>query len=155
MATRYVSIRGKAHYCKPYEGQIDRGFEDKDEGVVANWNTGLRLDDEQLRAYNALGLSQVKVKEGNLVTFKRPEFKKDYKTGEMVPMGPPSVTLPEGVEPGSAIGNDSDITVNFEVYDYTYKNRPGRAARWNGVVVNELVEYKKPEPQPVGPAVPF
>jgi len=144
MATQYISFRGKAYYCKPYEGQIDRGFEDKEEGRFANWNTGLILDDQSMKAYNALNLSQVKVKDGNRVTFKRAEFKKN-KDGELEPLGPPRVTLPAGTPEGSAIGNDSDVSISVEVFDYTYKNRPGRAARWNAVTVHELVEYVKPE----------
>lgn len=153
MATQYLSFRGKAHYCKPYEGQIDHGFEDKEDGHFANWNTGLLLDEETLRVYRALALNQVKVKENNQVTFKRSEFKRDK--GQLVPLGPPRVTLPEGIEEGTAIGNGSDVTIGIEVYDYSYKNRPGKAARWNSVVVHELVEYVKPEAAPVGPAVPF
>lgn len=155
MATQYISFRGKAHYCKPYEAQIDRGFEDKDEGRFANWNTGLILDDQTLVAYNALNLSQVKVKEGNRVTFKRAEFKKD-KDGNLEALGTPRVTLPDGADEGSAIGNGSDVSISIEVFDYTYKNRPGRAARWNAVTVHELVEYVKPEPQAaVGEAPAF
>lgn len=156
MATQYISFRGKAHYCKPYEAQIDRAFEDKDEGTYANWNTGLLLDDDTLRAYKALGLSQVKVKDNNQVTFKRPEFKLNRQTGELVTQGAPRVTLPDGVEAGSAIGNDSDITINIEVYDYSFKNRPGRAARWISVTVNELVVYEAPaKAEGEGPKVPF
>lgn len=155
MATQYISFRGKAHYCKPYEAQIDRGFEDKDEGTFANWNTGLILDDATLIAYKALGLNQVKIKEGNIVTFKRQEFKKDYKTGELEALGAPRVTIPDGAVEGAAIGNGSDISVSIEVYDYQYKNRPGRAARWNAVTVHELVEYAKPVAKPVGEAPAF
>lgn len=156
MATQYISFRGKSHYCKPYEGQIDRGFEDKDEGTFANWNTGLLLDDDTLRAYKALALAQVKIKDNNQVTFKRPEFKKDYKTGELVELGAPRVTLPEGVAEGAAIGNGSDVSIHIEVYDYSYKNRPGKAARWNSVTVHELVPYEPvAKPDAEGPKVPF
>lgn len=155
MATQYLQFRGKAHYCKPYDAQIDRGFEDKEEGTYANWNTGLLLDDDTLRAYKALALSQVKIKENNQVTFKRPEFKKNFKTGEIEALGAPSVRLPDGVDPGTAIGNGSDVTIHVEVYDYTYKARPGRAARWNSVTVNELVVYNPEAPPAEGPKVPF
>lgn len=154
MATQYLTFRGKAFYCKPYEAQIDRAFEDKEEGRFANWNTGLLLDDDTLAVYNALKLSQVKVKADNQVTFKRAEFQKQ-KDGSLKVLGPPKVTLPEGAPENAAIGNSSDISISVEVFDYTYKGRPGKAARWNSVTVHELVEYTPAAASAVGPAVPF
>lgn len=151
MATQNISLTGKAMYAMVYDGQIDRAFVDEDSTKGGNWGIKLELDDAEFKKYNALGLSMVRPK-GQTVSLKRYEFKPTAQGIE--PLGPPIVTLPEGVPAGSSIGNGSVVTVNLEVYDYEFKKRPGRAARLVSVKVLEHVPYEK-KPVSGEEAVPF
>lgn len=137
MATQHLTFSGKASWAKVWPAQIDREYETPQRG--GKWNITVELNDEDLKTYNALGIkitADVRARQPK-VQFNR--FERHAVLGEM---GPPTVT---GVEPGQLIGNDSDVTIGVEVYDYTYNKKPGRAVRLVSVHVDKLVVYEKPE----------
>lgn len=136
MATTYHQLRGKAEWAKVYPGQIDREFESPEKG--GNWSIVVEFDNDEFAKYKALG-TKARPK-GNKVSFRRYE-----RSSFSEQLGSPQVTLPEGVKEGKLIGNGSDVTVGFEVYDYVYQGRPGKGVRLTDVTVNTLVEYVKPE----------
>jgi len=147
MATKHVTLKGKAEWCKPWPGQIDREFEDPENGKGGNWSTIVILDDDSLKVFNALS-AKTKLKDGNKLTLRR--YERHPSLGEL---GPVKVT---GVDEGIAIGNGSDVSVDVECYDYTFKGRPGRALRWVSLNVDKLVEYVKPDAaKPAVGIVPF
>lgn len=142
MASRTLKLTGKAHYARPWLGQIDREYEDPDNGRGGNWKVGLSLDEPSLKLFNALG-AKAKVQDAkdgtpNVLNLRRYEYANYGKGPEA--LGPPKVT---GVEEGTAIGNDSTLTATIEAYPYTFKNRPGVAIRLLSVHVDNHVEYIK------------
>lgn len=152
MPSKYVKFRGKAHFVKPWDSQIDREYEDpsnpKDRG--GNWNGGVIVDDAALKVFNAIGgKGEPKEHEdGHLLTFRRYE-----KLGNGQPLRTRNVAV-RGVEANTPIGNGSDITMIVEVYDTAYRGKPIVGTRWAGIDVHELVEYVKPE-RPMDEEVPF
>lgn len=134
-----VTFKGKSFYAKPWPNQIDREYEDPDSIRGGNWCVRVTLDEDSVKLFNAIG-PKAKLKDG-VAAFRRYEYV-DYGQGEGVqPLGPPSVT---GVSEGTLIGNGSDLSVQVEVYPYTFKNRPGVALRLVSVHVDNLVEYVRP-----------
>lgn len=147
MATKRITLKGKAEWCKPWPFQIDREFEDNSKGPDpkgGNFSTVIALDDDSLKLFNALG-ARAKLKDGNKLTLRR--YERHPRLGELGPV------LVSGVEPGALIGNDSDITVEVDVYDYTYNGRDSRGLRWVSVNVDNLVVYEKPPLSKPAPAV--
>lgn len=74
------------------------------------------------------------------------------KTGEIVEMSAPKVTLADGTEFDGLIGNGSKVTVKIEVYDFDAGKGPdgtpynaGKGSRLEAIRIDELVEYVKPE----------
>lgn len=155
MGTTTITFRGKALYCQPWPSQVDKEYEDPDSVRGGNWSTKLIVDDDNLKLFNALGakaktkrVDELKKTEGledyidsKFLTFRRYEYV-DYGKGKEA-LGAPEVS---GVPEGTAIGNLSDVSVTVDVYPYTYKGKPGVAIRWVSLHVDDLVEYKKPEP---------
>lgn len=141
MATKYVKFRGKAMWCKPWEHQIDREYEDssnpRDRG--GNFSINLIVDDATLKTFNALGsLGKPKeTDEGHVLTFRRYE-----KLSNGTPLRSRNVQV-KGVEQDQPIGNGSDVTVIAEVYPTSYRNKAITGVRWAGLEVHELVEFKK------------
>lgn len=146
MATKRIVLRGKADFCKPWPFQIDRAFEDNTKGPDpkgGNSATGLILDEESLRLFNALG-AKAKLDNGKL-TLRR--YERHPTLGEL---GPVSV---RGVDEGTLIGNGSDISCEVDVYDFTYNGRSSRALRWVSLTVDNLIPYEKPAASKPAPAV--
>jgi hypothetical protein len=144
MATKYVQFKGKSHFFKNiWADRIDREFEDPANGKGGNWNAQVKLDDDSVKLFNAIG-TRSKLKDGNRAMFRRYEFQTFDKAKGPEALGPVKVT---GVDEGTLIGNDSDVTVTVEVYDYTFKNKPGKGLRLVEINVDNLIPYEKP----VGP----
>jgi hypothetical protein len=134
MATKQIILKGTVEYCKPWPGQIDRGFEEEGDDRGGNWSTKFIPDEESTKLFNALG-AKAKIREGKL-TLRR--YERHPVLGELGPV------LVAGVDVGTAIGNGSEVTVGIDVYDYEFKGRPSKALRWVSVEVLKLVEYQKP-----------
>lgn len=157
MATKTVTFKGKALWCQPWVGQIDRAYEDPDNGRGGKWSMKLIVDKENLLAFLDLGakakpkrIDELKKTDGledyldnKFLSFNRNEFVNYGKGPEE--LGPPKVT---GVEEGALIGNLSDVTVTAEAYDYEFKGKTGVAIRWVSLHVDNLIEYKKPSEVP-------
>lgn len=158
MATQYIEFTGKALWAQVWPEQIDMGYPDEKRG--GNYSVKLIVDDDTLKLFNALG-SKAKAKRisdivddleqkgkkidgiepylaNRLLTFRRYE-----RLSSGSPLGPVEVV---GVDPGTSIGNYSDVTVTTEVYTTEYQNKPVVGIRMVSVRVNELVKYVKPEP---------
>jgi hypothetical protein len=135
MATKRITLSGTTEWCKPWAFQIDREFEDPDNNRGGNYSMTLVLDEPSIRLFSALG-AKAKLKDGSKLTLRR------YERSPMGDLGPVEVS---GVEEGTHIGNGSTATVDVDVYDYTFKGRPGKALRWVSVDVSELVVYVKPD----------
>ncbi len=141
MATKQVTLKGKVRYCKPWVGQLDTVFAVDQKGEPdprgGNWATDILLDDESEKLFKALG-TKAKQKEGYL---KLRRYERHPVLGEL---GPVKVT---GVEEGTLIGNDSEVTVTVDVYDYG--DRFGKKAmRWVALHVDNLIVYVKAEDVP-------
>lgn len=145
MATKYITLKGKSEWCKPWDFQIDREFEEEGDTRGGNFATNIILDEESVAEFNSLN-AKAKLKDGNKLTLRR--YERHPVIGEL---GPVKVN---GVEEGQEIGNNSDISVLAEVYDYTFKGRPGKALRWTAIDVLNLVEYKAPETSKPAVGVP-
>lgn len=142
MATTTVTFTGTSEWAKVYAGQIDREFVDdtnpRDKG--GNWSIGVILDEDEMKTFRAIGTKAGPDKKNpNKVTFRR------YEKSFLGPLSPPEVVLPDGYEDGTSIGNGSAVEVEVDIYDYTFKNKPGKAMRLKKVTVTKLVEYKKPD----------
>lgn len=147
MATKRLIFKGKAEYCKPWQFQLDTEFVDNTKGPDprgGNFAMDLIPDAEALATFQALG-TKAKLKDGKL---KLRRYERHPVLGEL---GPVVVT---GVEEGTAIGNGSDVSVEADVYDYTYNGRPGKGLRWVSVTVDNLVEYKPAETSKPAVGVP-
>jgi hypothetical protein len=145
--TKYVDIKGKSLWAKVWPSQIDRDFEDEFKG--GNNSVSLILGDDQLKLFNALG-SKAKAKrvedlkktdgledflDAKFVTFRRYER---LRNGSVV--SPLKVI---GVDPGTLIGNLSDLTCTVEVYETEFKSKPIIGMRLLQVRVDVLVPYTK------------
>lgn len=145
MATKRITLRGKAMYCRPWPFQIDRAFEDNSKGPDprgGNVATDIILDDDSLKLFNAFG-ARAKLKDGNTLKLRR--YERHPVLGELGPV------VVRGVDNETLIGNGSDITVEADLYDYTYNGRSSRGLRWVSLTVDELVPY---EPAPTSKPVP-
>lgn len=146
MATRRITLKGKARFCKPWPGQIDRVFEDNSKGPDpkgGNNSMDLVLDEESTNIIKALG-TRAKINDG-VIRLRR--YERHPVLGELGPV------IVNGVEHGTAIGNDSDVSVEVDVYDYTYNGRASRALRWVSVTVDNLVPYERPPESKPAPAI--
>lgn len=149
--SKIVKFTGKALYCKPYPDQIDREFsnpeEPRDRG--GNWSTCLVVDDDTIKLFKATG-TKAKVKriedfkktpdgfsvEDKFLTFRRYE---KLSNQTIISDG----VLVYGVDPGTFIGNGSDVTLEVEVYSTAYNDKPIVGMRWVSVTVDKLVRYEK------------
>jgi hypothetical protein len=122
-------------YARPWAGQIDREYEHETKG--GNWSLGIKLDDASVKVFNALG-SRAKLKDG-VLKLRRYEYADFGKGPEK--LDPPTVT---GVDEGTAIGNDSEISVVVDVYNTSYKNKPVVGMRLVSMNVVKLIPYEKP-----------
>lgn len=141
MATKTVTLKGKARYCKPWPFQLDTVFATLDDGSPdpkgGNVAMDIALDEASEVVFKAMN-AKAKIKEGFL---KIRRYERHPKLGEL---GPVIVT---GVDEGTLIGNDSDVTVTLEVYDYG--DRFGkRAIRWKGLHVDNLVPFENADDKP-------
>lgn len=141
MATRRITLTGKAEWCKPYRSQLDMEYEDDVRG--GNYSSVIILDEASIATFNALG-TKAKLKDGNKLTIRR--YERHGTLGELGPV------LVDGVEGDTPIGNGSDIEVSLDIYDYEYKGKVGRGIRWVGVNVLNLVVYEKPVASRPAPA---
>lgn len=148
--TQYIEFTGKALWAQVWPEQIDREYEDEKRG--GNYSIKLIVDDENLKLFNALG-SKAKAK--RIEDLKKTDGFEDYLDGKYLTFrryerlsngSPLSGVEVIGVDPGTSIGNLSDVTITTEVYSTEYKSKPVVGVRLVSVRVNELVKYVKPEP---------
>lgn len=132
MATKRIVLKGKSEWTKVWAHQLDTEFAEENRG--GNYSTQIILDDDSQKLFAALG-TRAKLKDGKL-TLRR--YERHPVLGEL---GPVIVT---GVDPDTLIGNGSDITVEVDVYDYTYNGRSSRGMRLVSLTVDNLVVYEKP-----------
>lgn len=141
MATKQVTFQGKAQWFNPWE--LDTAFVEDDDPRGGNYAVNVILDDEGVAQFKAMGakakLKEVVKDDGDLrkAVFRR--YERHPVIGEL---GPVIVT---GVPRGVLVGNDSDITVVIDLYDFSYKGRPSRGIRLVSVNVDNIVEYVKPD----------
>lgn len=146
MATKQITFKGKAEWCKPYAFQLDTDFVDNTKGPDprgGNYSTGIVLDDEGVALFKSLGAkAKLKAKKDtdgpvNIATLRR--YERHPVLGEL------GLVVVTGVEDGTLIGNGSDITCVVDLYDFSYNGRPSRGIRWVSVNVDTLVTYVKPD----------
>lgn len=138
MATKRVEFKGKAQWFKPWE--LDTAFVEDDDPRGGNYAVNVILDDDGVAQFKALNakakLHEVLKDDGD---FRKAVFRRYERHPVLGELGPVEVY---GVPENVLVGNDSDITVAVDVYDYTYKGRPGKSIRLVGVTVDNIVEYK-------------
>lgn len=148
--TQYIEFKGKSLWAQVWPEQIDREYEDERRG--GNYSIKLIVDDENLKLFNALG-SKAKVK--RIEDLKKTDGLEDFLDAKFLTFrryerlsngSPLSGVEVIGVDPGTQIGNLSDVTVTAEVYTTEYKSKPVVGVRLVSVRVDELVKYVKPEP---------
>jgi hypothetical protein len=141
MATSYYEFTGPCKYARVWPGQIDRKYEVKGDDRGGKWGIIVTLAPEDVKIWNALGTKnkaqRLEDPEKNRtigdVVFTRNERNK---FGDL---GSPPVT---GVPEGTAIGNDSIVTVKVEVYDFTFNGQSGKGSRLLSVDVVNHVPYE-------------
>lgn len=146
MATRRITMKGKAEWCKPYPHQIDRAFEDNSNGPDPRGGCNSMVlipDEESLLVFKALG-TRAKLNDGKL-TLRR--YERHPVLGELGPV------VVRGVDYETPIGNGSDVTVEVDVYDYTYNGRASRGLRWVSVTVDNLVVFEREPTSKPAPAI--
>lgn len=148
--TKYIEFKGKSLWAQVWPEQLDTDYEDEKRG--GNYSIKLIVDDENLKVFNALGskakakrIEDLKKTDGleafldkKFLTFRRYE-----RLSNGSELGPVKVV---GVDPGTQIGNLSDVTVTAEVYTTEYKDKPVVGIRLVDVRVDNLVTYVRPEP---------
>lgn len=163
MTNKIVYLKGKARYIRPYfcdtgENLPDGDLKAKLQRTEGQYNTMVVLPftnrDEAEEHLNSLGiptdgmmgnlLKRNKLEDGTVeVVYKitRPHMEPSFKEDPI--MGPPKVVDADGNEwdPEVLIGNGSDITVKLNVWIGT----KAKKVRWDGIRVDTLVEYTKPE----------
>lgn len=146
MATTYHKLSGKAVWAKTIKP--DTKFEPA-------WSIGLVLDDEGRAEFKALkkahGLRMNLRDTDNTPGFEDGEEYVTFKRKVNKPTWvnePPVVEDDQGNHIGDSVGNGSVVTVEFQIYTYTYQGKPGAAAEFNKVIVHDLVWYEKPTETP-------
>jgi hypothetical protein len=134
MATKHLILKGTVEFCKPWPAQLDTAFAEEGDARGGNWNCDFIPDEDSTKAYNALG-AKAKIRDGKL---KLRRYERHPVLGELGPV------LVSRVDPGTAIGNGSTVTVGIDAYDYEYKGRASKGIRWVSLEVEKLVEYEKP-----------
>lgn len=151
--TKYVEFKGKSLWAQVWPSQIDREYEDEKRG--GNYSIKLIVDNDAVMVFNALGskakakrIEDLKKTDGleDFLDKKYLTFRRYERLSNGSPLGPVEVI---GVEPGTAIGNGSDVTVTTEVYTTEYKEKPVVGIRLVSVRVDNLVTYVKPEAEVV------
>ena len=112
------------------------------------WNMTLYPYDEDLKKFKALQDEGVltrlkKDDDGYYFQISRPVNK--MMKGVLIQFTAPKVIDKDGVviEDGAGVGNGSDVTVKVQVYSYPKPTGGwGKAIRWEGLKVNNLVPYK-------------
>lgn len=135
MATQYIKFTGPLKYAFVLPEQVDRAYEDPENGRGGSWHTKMKLSETDKVTFKALGTSS-KFDEEGYVTFRRTE--RHPKIGEL---GPVTVTFPEGATPGP-IGDGSVATATLEVYSGPGpRGKPYVASRLKELVVTEFIPY--------------
>lgn len=136
MATKYVELRGKAKWAKVW----------KPDTKYDKYSIDICPDEKSREIIAGLGLKSTYKTDadGNeYMTFRRDPTHMVYTAKDVRgPAGAPKVT---GVDPDTAIGNGSDVSIKLAVYAYDNKFGKGTGSRLEAVYVHELVEYKAQE----------
>lgn len=143
-----VLLRGKLKWVKHI--RPDTAFEPH------KWNLTIYPDDESLLKIKALkkeGMqNHLKMDEdgGQYMQFSRATERKSR--GRVEGMRPPNVRDKNGVPIEVMIGNGSDGVVELETYLHKTQvaGQTKRAARWAGLIVDNLVEFKPEKDDPDG-----
>ena len=140
MGTKNYTFVGEAQWAKIYEGQLDTQFD-----ASGYWSIDVAV--ENTADFKASG-SQLRPKK---TSKDNPELKKSstghyfYGFKRKGDQGPVLVFAEDGSPFDETIGNGSRVSINVEVYDYTYQGKKGKGTRLISVTVLELVEYKPEE----------
>lgn len=150
----FITLKGRALYCKPWPSQIDRAFSDptepRDRG--GNWSTGLVIDDSMVKLFKATGTKARVNRVEDMKKLPEPfDGSEKYISVRRYEKLSNQTAITDGVkvtgvDEGVAIGNGSDVTLVIERYTTEYKDKPIVGLRWVSVHVDNLIEYKKPEP---------
>lgn len=136
MATTSHKVSGTAYWAKVFDHNKDTNVDFHGEGGA--YTIQVVLDKENLDSFSASG-SRLKPKlgeDGISIQFKRKAIHPSIpELG-----GAPQVVDADGNEwdPSVAIGNGSEVTVAFDVYD----TKMGKGTRLTGIKVDNLVEFE-------------
>jgi hypothetical protein len=140
MPTENMYLQGKGKYVRIFEPDIQ----------FPRWNLLLYPDTPSLEKIKELQKAGIKNKlkkddDGYNMTFSRPTFKENKKTGVTIPFSPPYVTDKNDLiwDRTVKIGDGSDLTIGLDVYDHGVPGttNKAKAARLKSVRVENLVPY--------------
>ena len=148
MAVKYIDFKGKALWCRPWPDMVDRMYEDERRG--GNWSTKLIVDNDTLKVFNALGS---RAKAQRIEDLKKTDGLEDYLNARFITLRryertssgselPPLKVI--GVDPGTAIGNLSDLTCTVEHYTTEFQSKPVVGLRLVSIRIDNLIPYVKP-----------
>ena len=143
MATKFSNHTGTIKWAKVYKGQEDP--------LYKNYSIDFYPDDVEALLATGLQVQPRKDKETGEVYFKLRRDVSKLINGKVVEFGPPDVWDSEAKPFDKSIGNGSKVTIRLAVYDTATK---GKGHRLEAVMVNEWVEYKRPDGEEDGPRTP-
>jgi len=139
MASETVYVKGKAKFVHVFQPDMKYN----------KWQVLLYPDEPSLKTIRKLQDEGIKNKlkqddEGYSMTFSRPTFREDRKTGITTPLAPPIVRSADGKTPhpeAIQIGNGSDVQVGLEVYDHAQPGtlKRAKAARLKSIRIDNLI----------------
>ena len=139
MATETIYLKGKAKFVRVFQPDMKYN----------KWQVLLYPDEPSLKLIRGLQDEGIKNRlkqddDGFNMTFSRPTFREDRKTGITTPLAPPIVRSADGKTPhpeAIQIGNGSDVQIGLEVYDHSQPGtiKKAKAARLKSIRVDNLV----------------
>ena len=140
MATKWSNHTGTVKWAKVYKGQEDPKYH----------YYSLDFYPDDVEAFLATEIQVEKREDEDGTFFKLRREPKKLIKDKVVEFGPPDVWDADAQPFDKSIGNGSKVTVRVAVYD----TAKGKGHRLEAVMVNEWVEYKKPEGEDDGPRKP-
>ena len=147
MATNTHYITAPCKWAKVY----------KPDEKYNKFSIDLGLTKEQYEDFKKIGLKNKPKEDGGLnwITLRRDPEAKAWVDGKQQAAGKPVVLDQDGKPTTQIIGNGSEVTVVYSVYDYDNKFGKGKGSRLEKVRIDKLVEYVKEQAKSNDPDIPF
>lgn len=143
-----VELKGRGKWIsKQY-----KEWKKPDGSVDKRWSMLFYPDPEALEEIRDLQMKGLKNSlrrddDGVCISFGRPVERKS--NGKVNVLSPPAITDADGKDVSDIVGNGSEVTIILDVYEHSVPNSRNKsvAARWEGVIVTDLVKRPPPPTQ--------